>query len=77
MRHYNTTKWLLALTAAALGSVCQGGDWTIPENAPLLTRWAKEVNPTKALSEYQRPQLVRDASQNYGRPIVRFFMTSW
>ena len=33
--------------------------WTLPANAPLLTRWAKEVSPTNALPEYPRPQMVR------------------
>jgi Glycosyl hydrolases family 2, sugar binding domain/Glycosyl hydrolases family 2/Glycosyl hydrolases family 2, TIM barrel domain len=30
-----------------------------PAKAPLMTRWAAEVNPTNALPDYPRPQLVR------------------
>ncbi|HEX3628312.1 MAG TPA: glycoside hydrolase family 2 TIM barrel-domain containing protein [Verrucomicrobiae bacterium] len=30
-----------------------------PMKAPLMTRWAAEVNPTNALPDYPRPQLVR------------------
>jgi len=30
-----------------------------PASGPLMTRWASEVNPTNALPEYPRPQLVR------------------
>ncbi len=29
-------------------------------NGPLMTQWAKEVTPDNALSEYPRPQMVRD-----------------
>ena len=39
-------------------------DWKIADNAPLLTRWAKEVSPTQSLPEYPRPQLVRDTWKN-------------
>jgi hypothetical protein len=28
-------------------------------NGPLLTRWAKDVTPDRALPEYPRPQMVR------------------
>jgi hypothetical protein len=38
-------------------------DWK-PANGPLLTRWAKDVSPEKALPEYPRPQMVRDKWQN-------------
>src|ERR1700677_403908 len=34
------------------------GAWH-PAKAPLMTRWAAEVNPTNVLPEYPRPQLVR------------------
>ncbi|HEY3319036.1 MAG TPA: glycoside hydrolase family 2 TIM barrel-domain containing protein [Planctomycetota bacterium] len=33
-------------------------DWQ-PQAAPLMTRWAKDVSPEKALPEYPRPQMVR------------------
>jgi hypothetical protein len=32
--------------------------------APLMTRWAAAVNPTKSHPEYPRPQLVRPEWQN-------------
>src|SRR3954471_18814608 len=38
-------------------------DWQ-PQTAPLMTRWAKDVTPTKALPEYPRPQMVRKDWQN-------------
>jgi hypothetical protein len=38
--------------------------WKIPTDAPLLTRWAKDVSPDKPLPEYPRPQMVRDAWMN-------------
>src|SRR6266536_439008 len=31
-----------------------------PANGPLVTRWAKDVSPERALPEYPRPQMVRD-----------------
>jgi len=31
-----------------------------PARGPLATRWAKDVNPARALPEYPRPQMVRD-----------------
>src|SRR3954466_13065842 len=33
-------------------------DWK-PAAGPLMTRWAKDVTPDKALPEYPRPQMVR------------------
>jgi hypothetical protein len=47
---------------ALLGTVvlCWGAPVTWrPGDGPLLTRWAAQVNPTNALPEYPRPQLVR------------------
>ena len=35
-----------------------------PAEGKLMTRWAKEVSPEKALPEYPRPQMVRDAWMN-------------
>ena len=35
-------------------------EWKLA-NAPLYTRWAKEVSPAKVHPEYPRPQLVRSA----------------
>jgi hypothetical protein len=45
----------VCLTAGSVSAA----EWNIPANAPLLTRWAREVSPTNALPEYPRPQLVR------------------
>src|SRR5438874_2290550 len=35
-----------------------------PAQAPLMTRWAKDVKPYDTLREYPRPQLVRDQWMN-------------
>ena len=35
------------------------GPWRIDPGAPLLTRWAKQVDPDRPLPEYPRPQMVR------------------
>ena len=43
-----TVCWLLVGATAA-------ADWK-PGKAPLMTRWAKDVNPDKCLPEYPRPQ---------------------
>jgi hypothetical protein len=52
---------LVAVATTGLGA---GVEWAIPGNAPLLTRWAKDVSPTNVLSEYPRPQLVREQWRN-------------
>jgi len=50
--------------AFACGSVfCAPAEWT-PGRAPIMTRWAAQVNPTNALPEYPRPQLVRPDWRN-------------
>jgi hypothetical protein len=38
-------------------------DWQ-PKQAPLMTRWAKDVSPDNVHSEYPRPQMVRKDWQN-------------
>ncbi|MEX2142719.1 MAG: sugar-binding domain-containing protein [Pirellulales bacterium] len=38
-------------------------DWQ-PKQAPLMTRWAKDVTPEKVHPEYPRPQMVRKDWQN-------------
>lgn len=40
-------------------ALSQQSVWNIPPNAPLVTRWAKEVDPAHPLPEYPRPQMVR------------------
>jgi hypothetical protein len=59
MTNLRLKKGLFLIAMAGSISVCRGDDWKIPANAPLLTRWAREVSPTNALPEYPRPQLVR------------------
>jgi len=52
---------LILTVLAALGLArCRmlAAEWQAAK-APLMTRWAAEVNPTNALPEYPRPQLVR------------------
>src|SRR5262249_37514282 len=36
----------------------QAADWK-PATGPLMTKWAKDVSPYRALPEYPRPQMVR------------------
>ena len=50
--------WLVAGVGSA-----GGGEWK-PAQAPLMTKWAKEVTPAKVLPEYPRPQMERKAWQN-------------
>jgi hypothetical protein len=40
------------------GTFAASADWS-PRQAPLMTRWAAEVNPTNVHPEYPRPQLTR------------------
>ena len=50
-----------ALAVAALPLVLLPGSllaWS-PKQAPLMTRWAKDVDPEKTLPDYPRPQMVR------------------
>ena len=49
---------LLVLIAGLAFSQADSTNWK-PAAGPLMTRWAAEVNPTNALPEYPRPQLVR------------------
>jgi len=41
----------------------QADSWK-PADGPLLTKWAKDVDPARPLPEHPRPQLVRDAWLN-------------
>ncbi len=58
---------LLALTPALLLSLvtdaARAADWQ-PAKGPLMTRWAKDVNPENAHPEYPRPQMVRKEWMN-------------
>lgn len=49
----------LVVTAAATG----GMPWQ-PGQAPLMTDWAQQVNPTNVFPEYPRPQMVRSNWMN-------------
>ncbi len=49
---------LVALLGVVMPGRCGADGWQ-PAKGPLMTRWAAEVNPTNALPEYPRPQLVR------------------
>jgi hypothetical protein len=55
----------LLVPAAARGAqrADAGASWK-PAPAPLLTRWAKDVNPDQPLPEYPRPQMVRPGWAN-------------
>jgi hypothetical protein len=52
-----------ALVLLASVAVAFPAAWK-PANGPLLTRWARDINPKKPLDEYPRPQMVRDDWQN-------------
>lgn len=47
------------LVTVASSFTIHAADWQ-PAEAALMTRWAKDVSPENAWSEYPRPQLVRD-----------------
>jgi Glycosyl hydrolases family 2, sugar binding domain/Glycosyl hydrolases family 2, TIM barrel domain/Glycosyl hydrolases family 2 len=49
---------LLLFVGLAAAKRAEAGAWSVAQG-PLLTRWAKDVNPTNAHPEYPRPQLVR------------------
>ncbi len=57
--------WLFAaaLTLFALQGPAAQPTWK-PAAGPLLTKWAKDVKPSKVLPEYPRPQMVRKDWQN-------------
>ncbi len=49
---------IAALFSLLFPQLARSADWK-PAAGPLLTRWAKDVSPEKALPEYPRPQMVR------------------
>ncbi len=55
----------MIVLALLVGSVptSHAADWQ-PKQAPLMTRWAKDVSPETAHREYPRPQMVREEWQN-------------
>ncbi len=55
---------LFSLTVAVSAALpLHAQDWK-PIEAPIMTRWAKEVSPDNVLPEYPRPQMVREKWQN-------------
>jgi len=49
---------IAAVFSLLLPLAVRAADWK-PAAGPLMTRWAKDVSPEKALPEYPRPQMVR------------------
>ncbi|MEK6260835.1 MAG: sugar-binding domain-containing protein, partial [Planctomycetota bacterium] len=43
--------------------LASAAEWQ-PKQAPLMTKWAKDVKPENPLPEYPRPQMVREQWQN-------------
>lgn len=64
MRNRRSTIFIALVIVALPGLVSRAEEWRIPENAPLLTKWSKQVSPTNPLPEYPRPQMVRQTWQN-------------
>lgn len=61
-----TTRWwaVVCLCAIAVGEASGlSAEWR-PKTAPLMTRWARDVEPDNPLPEYPRPQMVRDHWRN-------------
>src|SRR5437764_172497 len=54
-KHLSLAVGLLAMLGL---TTAQAAEWR-PASCPLMTKWAKEVSPYKAMPEYPRPQLVR------------------
>ena len=51
------------LAIPALSGPAAGAEWA-PAKGPLMTQWAKDVSPEKAMPEYPRPTMVRQDWQN-------------
>jgi hypothetical protein len=57
-------RWVrIAAVTMAAAMTAGAADW-VPVKGRPMTRWAKEVAPGKALPEYPRPQMVREAWMN-------------
>ena len=52
-----------AIALFTLAAPSPAADWK-PADAPLMTRWGKQVTPENAWAEYPRPQLVRQDWMN-------------
>lgn len=59
----NTMKVLLAVLVILLPALSFAQQWQMKQ-APLMTSFSKDVDPTNVLSEYPRPQLVREKWMN-------------
>ena len=55
----NKIRYLVVICAALMVCSSMQAEWK-PADGPLLTRWAKDVQPDNAHSEYPRPQMVRE-----------------
>ena len=63
-KHVLTILCLLALLGGGLARAAEPAAAWAPVKDGMLTRWAAEVAPDKALPEYPRPQMVRQDWQN-------------
>ena len=55
---------LVVLGLCVLNANAFAADAWKPANGPLMTRWAKDVDPESALAEYPRPQMARTEWQS-------------
>ncbi len=62
-RNVMKTKLAVVLVSALSATALHAASWK-PAPGPLLTRFAADVKPSKALPEYPRPQLAREDWQN-------------
>lgn len=56
-------QWFVICSVILSCATTVSAQWK-PGKAPIMTRWAAKVAPERALPEYPRPQMVRDAWQN-------------
>src|SRR5260370_39693416 len=63
MPHSNSLRWISSFALLLCVACPASAEWK-PKQAPLMTRWAKDVDPAKTLPEYPRPQMTRDKWQN-------------
>jgi len=60
-------RFIVTLTAILMIAVCcsrdMSSDWKIADN-PILTEWAKDINPNQPWPEYPRPMMERDDWKN-------------
>jgi hypothetical protein len=62
-RRISTPLGLTILLLSGIATPATAAPWK-PKQAPIMTRWAKDVDPAKTLPEYPRPQMTREAWQN-------------